>query len=361
MKSKIWMVLLVICLAALIQAGSLGATSYLYQDLNPQSPPPGATYQFAAMNDAQQIVGSIYQFTGGNFVAQAFLWDPNKGYTLLKSLASNTNSQAFSINKLGQIVGSSVNAHGYNHACLWTDPAQAPIELGSADDTNSSGATGINDAGLMVGIYSNPEQAYKWTGPMQGTPLGSLGGSTSGAAGVNNAGQIVGYAADEGEIVRACIWYPGIPSPHSLGLSAPLSDAFYINNQGNVAGYYSPSGSGDDDQAFYWDHQDESIVSNIPPQLYFNAVQGISDANQVVGWAAGEGFIDKAIIFWNPTKGTQDLNNLVVNLPEGVTIEALYAISPKNGYIAGTDSRGHVCLLTPIATPSAINMLLLLE
>jgi probable HAF family extracellular repeat protein len=361
MKSKIWLVIVVICLTAFVQATPLGATSYHYQDLNPQGAPPGATYQFAAINDAKQIVGNIFQFTGGKFVAQAFHWDPNKGYTLLKSLGSNTNSQAFSINKQGQIAGMSVNVIGYEHACLWTDPAQAPIELGSADDPNPSGAYGINDAGLMVGYYGNPEHAYKWTASMQGTDLGTLGGSTSGATGVNNAGQIVGNAADGNGIIRACIWHPGIQSPQSLGLSAPLSNANCINNQGNVAGYYSPSGSGADDQAFYWDHQTETIVSNIPPQLYYNSILGMSDANQVVGWSVQEGFNNQSIIFWNPIRGTQDLNKLVVNLPKGVTIQALYAISPKNGYIAGTDSQGHVCLCTPVVASSGTNLLLLLE
>jgi probable HAF family extracellular repeat protein len=352
MKSKIWLVIVVICLAALVQASSLGATSYLYQDLNPQGAPPEATYQFAAINDAKQIVGNIYQPAS----TQAFLWAPNQGYTLLKSLGSNTNSWAFSINKQGQIVGMSVNANGYEHACLWTDPTQTPIDLGSAADPNPSGAYGINDAGLIVGYYGNPEHAYKWTAPMQGTDLGTLGGTTSGATGVNNAGQIVGNAAD-GQGTRACLWPPGSQSPQSLGLSAPLSNANCINNQGNVAGYYSPSGSGADDQAFYWDHQ--TGTSDITPQLYYNAVLGISDANQVVGWAVQEGFLNQSIIFWNPTKGTQDLNKMIVNLPQGVTIQELWAISPKNGYIAGTDSRGHLCLLTPgVATPAS-NLLLL--
>jgi probable HAF family extracellular repeat protein len=358
MKRKAWLVIVLVCLAALVQAGSLGATSYLYRDLNPQGAPPEGSYQFAAINDAKQIVGNIFQIIGGNFVCQAFLWTPQKGYTLLKSLGSSTNSQAFSINKQGKIVGMSVNANGYEHACLWTDPAQAPTDLGSADDPNPSGAYGINDAGLIVGYYGNPEHAYKWTAPMQGTDLGTLGGSTSGATGVNNAGQIVGNAADGYGIIWACIWYPDIPSPQSLGLSAPLSNANCINNQGNVAGYYSLSGSGYDDQAFYWDHQNG--ISNIPNQLYYNAALGISDANQVVGWSAQEGFANLTTIFWNPTKGTQDLNKMIINLPQGVTIQALDAISPKNGYLAGTDSRGHVSLLTPVAS-SAVNLLLLLE
>ena len=361
MKSKAWLVAVLVCLAVLVQAGSLGATSYLYRDLNPQGALPSGSYQFTAINDAKQIVGNTWQTTGGNYVIQAFLWTPNQGYTLLQSLGGNHDTEAYGINKQGQIVGLSVNAKGYLHACLWTDPAQAPIDLGSADDPNWSEAWGINDAGLIVGNYfSDPahKHAYKWTAPMQGTDLGTLGGKTSEAWGVNNAGQIVGDAADSQEISRACIWPPGSQSPQSLGLSYPLSSANCINNQGNVAGYYSPSGKGDDDQAFYWEYQTKKIFS-ITPQLYYNSALGISDANQVVGWAMQEGFTNQSVIFWNPTKGTQDLNKMIINLPKGVTIKALYAISPKNGYLAGTDSQGHLCLLTPVAALSSLNLLLM--
>ncbi|MCX5890858.1 MAG: hypothetical protein NTY36_15635 [Deltaproteobacteria bacterium] len=353
MKLKVWLAIVAICLAGFVQAGSVGATSYFYRDINPQGASTTGTYQCIAINDAKQIVGCIFS------VPQAFLWTSNKGYTLLKPLGSNTGCLAAAINKQGQIVGSSVNANGYWHACLWNDPAQPPIELVSADDPTHSGASGINDAGLIVGYYGDPahKHAYKWTAPMQGTDLGTLGGSTSTATGVNNAGQIVGEAADVQGITRACIWNSGSQSPQSLGLTALLSSAYCINNQGNVVGYYSPSGIGDDDQAFYWDQH--SII-DITPELYYNFAPGISDANQVVGWQAQQGFTDPTIIFWNPAKGKQDLNKMIVNLPKGVTIQFLDAISPKKGYLAGTDSRWHVCLLTPLAAPSA-NSLLLLE
>jgi probable HAF family extracellular repeat protein len=357
MKSKVWLISMAICLAGLVQAASLGATSYLYQDLDPQGALPSGSYQFNAINDAKQIVGNVFNFSGG-FVIQAFLWAPNQGYTLLQSLGGNIDTEANGINQQGQIVGISVNAKGYLHACLWTDPAQAPSDLGSPDDPNWSEAWGINDAGLIVGNYGDPthKHAYKWTAPMQGTDLGTLGGSTSEAWGVNNAGQIVGDAADSQEISRACIWDTGSLSPTSLGLSAPLSSVNCINNQGNAAGYYSPSGSGYDDQVFYWD---QHSITDITPELHYNYTPSLSDANQVVGWAEQEGSPDQSIIFWNPTKGAQDLNQMIVNLPKGVTIQALYAISPKNGYIAGTDSQGHLCLLTPVVASPANNLLLL--
>jgi len=358
MKAKIWLVIAAVSLTGFVPTGSLGAASYLYHDLNPQG--ATATYQFTAINDAKQIVGNINRIINQQFAPQAFLWTSDKGYTLLKPLGTNTNSQAFSINKQGQIVGSSVNANGHEHACLWTDPAQLPTELVSADDPTPSGATGINDAGLIVGYCGDFEykRAYKWTALLQKTDLGTLGGSTSCAWAVNNAGKIVGEAADGQNITRACFWDSGSLSPQSLGLNvdAPLSSVNCINNQGNMAGYYSPLGSGDDDQAFYWDQQRKDIT----PELYYNCACGISDANQVVGLRAEQNSPDSTFLFWNPSKGTQDLNKLVVNLPVGVTISNLFAISPQKGYLAGMDSNWHPCLLTPVAV-SLVNILLMLQ
>jgi hypothetical protein len=102
------------------------------------------------------------------------------------------------------------------------------------------------------------------------------------------------------------------------------------------------------------------VISDISPESYYNSACGISDANQVVGWRAQEDFSNPTFIYWNPNKGTHDLNKLVVNLPVGVTIRTVYAISPKKGYLAGEDPRGHPCLLTPVGTSSA-NILLLLQ
>ena len=62
--------------------------------------------------------------------------------------------------------------------------------------------------------------------------------------------------------------------------------------------------------------------------------------------------------YWTPTGGRKDLNQLVVNLPGGVTLNNVSAISPR-GLITGFDSRGHPYLLTPLTGSTSVELLLL--
>ena len=60
---------------------------------------------------------------------------------------------------------------------------------------SSSYASGINDAGQVVGFSTGPDHAFI-TGPngVGMTDLGTLGGGISRATGINDAGQVVGYS-----------------------------------------------------------------------------------------------------------------------------------------------------------------------
>jgi uncharacterized membrane protein len=353
MKRKLLLVL-VMCLAMYsAMAASLWAASYKYQDLTPQGLPAGETYSFAAINDARQIVGyySLYNPMTG-YIYQAFLWDPVKGRILLHSLGS-PSSYAYGINKQGQIVGQvSSGSFMDTQACLWTDPSKAPTALGLLSGYPSGWASAINDNGLIVGAatVSSITRACKWTPPsLQPVNLGTLANNSS-ASGVNNAGQIVGNSVNNMGYDRACIWNAGQLTPQDLATSLPNgSSAGKINNQGNVAGGTTNLGY---TAGFYWDHI-KNVFSLFSSPGYPVSLSGLSDSNQVVGRVMGGPFS------WTPSGGQKDLNKLVVNLPQGVTIVSVSAISPQKGYIVGTDSRGHVCLLTPISALAGLDALLL--
>ena len=109
-------------------------------------------------------------------------------------------------------------------------------------------------------------------------------------------------------------------------------------------------------RTYFWNHL-TAAFQDLFPQAYESSPYGISNADQVLSYV---GF-SPGICLWTSAKGQQDLNQLVVNLPPGVTLNGpLYAaISPK-GYITGVDSQRHLFLLTPIAAaagrgPAAVN------
>jgi probable HAF family extracellular repeat protein len=355
MRTRVCWIMSVVCLTIFCLAGNLGATVYKYQDLTAQGFPTVGYWDghiVTGINDAKQIVGYYHEYISPVSTYRAFIWDPVNGYTELQP--QNNYSQAFGINKHGQVVGQSGG-----RACLWSNPSQLAIDLtGGGGGGYDSFAYAINDNGLMVGVYGgySTSHAYKWTGPMPGggTDLGTLGGSTSLANSVNNAGQIVGIARNSQEHIRACLWNPGQPGEDllpSLPLDASVEQCF-INNQGNVTGDAFPG-----PKAFYRDYKTQEWVNNIAPQWAQSQPVGLSDANQVIGWGYNPG---EKMLFWNPTQGTQDLNQLVLKMPQGVTIVRLIAISPQ-GHIVGVDSQEHVCLLSPIPVLTPVYSLLLLN
>ena len=111
--------------------------------------------------------------------------------------------------------------------------------------------------------------------------------------------------------------------------------------------------------AFFWDHN-TGVAQDICPTDYESNPTGISDANEVVGYVFSMVFppTKSEVFYWTPSGGQKDLNQMVGNLPAGVTLQTANAISRK-GFITGWDSQGHPYLLTPVLASAAIDLLLL--
>lgn len=140
------------------------------------------------INKAGQVVGTISTYPGLN--SRAFLWTANKGMVELGTLGGFTSPTA--INNAGQVVGMS-----NGHAFLWTRTG-GMRDLGTLGGPRSE-ATDINDAGQVVGwSYSNSSgvlqaHAFLWTAAGGMVDLGMPPGAiNSKASGINNAGQVVG-------------------------------------------------------------------------------------------------------------------------------------------------------------------------
>lgn len=216
------------------------------------------------VNDKGQICGT-YHFLGKK---NYYLWEEGKG-TICLDLPEG--AVPFRMNNLGQIIGS---YEGENKRCFFWDPVQGVIDIISPLGRGIV-VTGINDHGQVVGSFQtagknisnwcwrtldreNAElQAFFWEKGVM-TELANLRGelclkgNISGATAINNDGLIVGYSSygilykgkPFNSPLRAVVWENG-----KIREIAPNSDskkqrsvAFAVNNLGCVlfedSGFY---------------------------------------------------------------------------------------------------------------------------
>jgi len=168
-----------------------------------------------AINDAGSVVG--YSLTPAPVSAHAFLWTAANGMQDLGTLGGDF-CPALAINNAGWVVG---EAHvgpdfPFRRAFLWT-AANGIQDIGTLGGIGAgAGAYGINNAGQVVG-WSSAESgatsgaiarhhAVVWTAANGMQDLGTLGGRESVATGINEAGLIVGWAHTASGESHACVW-----------------------------------------------------------------------------------------------------------------------------------------------------------
>jgi probable HAF family extracellular repeat protein len=165
------------------------------------------------INELDQVVGySADPYNG----YQAFVWSANSGMTSLPYLVGNT-SIAWDNNNVGQVVGFSGDINWLGHACRWTKDNQGlwrASDLGSLSGFSTpslsdySEAFSINNLGQVVGSSNAPSngspRAFIWyNGRM--VDLNQLIPQNSGwvltsANDINDFGQIVGIGFLNGQL-----------------------------------------------------------------------------------------------------------------------------------------------------------------
>jgi uncharacterized membrane protein len=133
------------------------------------------------------------QTFAGRSIDRAVLWRDGKMIDL-------GLGEAADVNRAGVAVGYQVDADYNTHAVLWR--GGATIRLAEPSSTRDSRATGISDAGLIIGYATSTGHALAWSAssPARVRDLGSVGRDLSVvqwlAGGVTEAGLFAGTADD---------------------------------------------------------------------------------------------------------------------------------------------------------------------
>ena len=199
------------------------------------------------INRLGQIVGE--SSTSDGFFSHAFSWSQSVGMQDLGTLqGASSRSVADAVSDKGIVVGGATALDNLSVAVLWkADHIHALGNLGfNGQDDPQSGATGINNAGQVVGSYTTsittqPVHAFLWTQTGGVQDLGTLPGATSSsAAGINGSGEVVGSNLMPDGSSQAFVW-TSISGMKALGtLGGPTSVALGINDAGQVVGYSTP-------------------------------------------------------------------------------------------------------------------------
>jgi probable HAF family extracellular repeat protein len=304
------------------------------------------------INERGQIVGSI-RFSETS--SAAVLWE--NGTVVDLGSFGGSRSAARSIAEDGRIVGSSdlpAGADGISisHAFLWTNGTLT--DLGTLPGTANSSATAINAAGDIIGVSFDPQEPAIGVVWQDGIilELGGVDPRLFWPITIEDTGVIVGAVGMVGGDPTATIWRNGVftllPEP-----DAAISMARDMNDGGVVVGMVFMA-AGQQSHATMW--VDGVMVDlGIPENFWHSDAFAVNNLGQVVGVGRPRGSANDVpqephgMLWWNGE--VIDLTEALVN-GDGWVLELVMDINDQ-GQIVGIgrfNGQQRAFLLTPIKT-----------
>jgi probable HAF family extracellular repeat protein len=350
---------LALLLAALATASSAhAAPTYTVVDIGvPDDAAEPSTVNAYGINNLGEVTGS-YNLANGE--AHAFLYTHGVMQDL-GTLQTGKRSIGFAVNDSSQVTGSSTlsDQSSAEHAFLHNGVFMA--DLGTLGGAFSQG-WGINSSGEVAGestIDGLFHRAFFFNGTFMEN-LGVAAGASSKARAINDAHMITGGTTSVAGPQHAFL-YDGVEM-HDIGtLGISVSEGRAINATGQIAGFSFPPG-GAFQHAIFYDGVTMIDLGTLGGAKSF--ANGINDAGLVTGVSDIDQTSTIHAFVWDGSM--HDLNDLVVDLPQGVTIELqgsgqLGVVINRSGQIAVsgrylTGGPGptsiRAFLLTPVPEPT---------
>jgi len=238
---------------------------------------PGEFGGARALNDAGQVAGE-FDLSGSS----PFLWSPALTQPIMTEF-DNTRVQA--MNDAGTVVGAADN-----QAAVWS-ASQGTRTLAFSDDGGFGSANDISNSGYVVGAAPVSDggpfpatRAFRYDDADGMVELGTLGGSFSEAFGVNDQGDVVGLSSTADGADAPFLFSDGTMT--NLGLSEGVFSgrAVAINNLGQVVGIEGGGFAGPA-TAWLWDDGERVFLDqlvDLDPNIQITDVLDINDNGEIL-------------------------------------------------------------------------------
>ncbi len=253
-----------------------GYTATLPSSFTAENFPGAVQTQVVAINSAGDTAGFYVDAMGNN---HGFV-KIGTTFTTIDDPSGPTFNQLLGLNNLGTAAGYYQNSMGRQFAYTVTNLTSSPAFTAVPDlpSNTDAQATGVNDAGLIVGFYVAGGTTYGYVVNPSTNAFTSLqfpGSTFTQALGENNNGMVVGDYMDSGGATHGFVYSGGsftsVDDP--LGIGSTVING--INDQGQLVGFYMDA-----------NNNTIGLEANPIPEPGSFALFGLSGLLMGLGWLA---------------------------------------------------------------------------